>query len=530
MEDGGVETPAWPQLSRVDGAVLPALGGFGRYQKRLVLLSWLPALLLSCGANSDPFLLEGRACVWNRTENGTGGGRPGLAENVVTEWRLVCEDAWRLQLLRVALLFGSTVGYLLGGVLADWLGRKPVMLVCVVSVCVCGVGVAFSSSLLMFACLRFVQGLSLAGIGLTLYLLRMELCLPAWRFSAMLVSSVLAVGGQLLMPGLATLCADWHLFQILLSSPLVLLLFYACLFPESLRWLLATRRFHRAKGQMYAIAQSNRVDTETDQSGVLSELERAQQETPRSSCVLQIIRTRNLWKSVLVLCVNALAGCGMEECFVRVVWGGVLPSKYLALGGVALAACVAMGGAVCLLGRRAGLLCFMIVTALCSLLQLGLFNLIGKYALRHGTVLRDNHVSVVFSGIGILTSHAVSSLSVFTCAEISPTVIRGGSVGLVMASATLGACVSPLLDHQELRGFFLLRVILTCTCLLSLICIPLLRETTGQPLPESIAEAEGLLRRPLPSGEQHCLLQRPEVTDTPLRQLTTDTPNGVRTS
>ncbi|XP_028823649.1 solute carrier family 22 member 23-like [Denticeps clupeoides] len=99
-----------------------------------------------------------------------------------------------------------------------------------------------------------------------------------------------------------------------------------------------------------------------------------------------------------------------------------------------------------------------------------------------------------------------------------------------MASATLGACVSPLLDHQELRGFFLLRVILTCTCLLSLICIPLLRETTGQPLPESIAEAEGLLRRPLPSGEQHCLLQRPEVTDTPLRQLTTDTPNGVRTS
>lgn len=42
-----------PPLAQVDGVVFPFLGGFGRYQKRLVLLSWLPVLLVSCNQFSD---------------------------------------------------------------------------------------------------------------------------------------------------------------------------------------------------------------------------------------------------------------------------------------------------------------------------------------------------------------------------------------------------------------------------------------------------------------------------------------------
>lgn len=42
-----------PPLAQVDGVVFPFLGGFGRYQKRLMLLSWLPALIISCNQYSD---------------------------------------------------------------------------------------------------------------------------------------------------------------------------------------------------------------------------------------------------------------------------------------------------------------------------------------------------------------------------------------------------------------------------------------------------------------------------------------------
>lgn len=60
-ENGSVSRTPEPQtpklLSQVDTAVLPFLGGFGRFQKRLVVLTWLPALLIAFGQFSDYFLL-----------------------------------------------------------------------------------------------------------------------------------------------------------------------------------------------------------------------------------------------------------------------------------------------------------------------------------------------------------------------------------------------------------------------------------------------------------------------------------------
>lgn len=60
-ENGSVSRAPEPHrpklLSQVDTAVLPFLGGFGRFQKRLVALTWLPALLIAFGQFSDYFLL-----------------------------------------------------------------------------------------------------------------------------------------------------------------------------------------------------------------------------------------------------------------------------------------------------------------------------------------------------------------------------------------------------------------------------------------------------------------------------------------
>lgn len=60
-ENGSVSQTSEPHspklLSQVDTVVLPFLGGFGRFQKRLVALTWLPALLIAFGQFSDYFLL-----------------------------------------------------------------------------------------------------------------------------------------------------------------------------------------------------------------------------------------------------------------------------------------------------------------------------------------------------------------------------------------------------------------------------------------------------------------------------------------
>lgn len=76
-----------------------------------------------------------------------------------------------------------------------------------------------------------------------------------------------------------------------------------------------------------------------------------------------------------------LTGYGIHHCFARsltedertTVFSNFY-TKYYTMGGTAVASCVALCPAVGLMGRRGGLLVFMIITALASLLQLGLLN------------------------------------------------------------------------------------------------------------------------------------------------------------
>ncbi|KAL4630998.1 solute carrier family 22 member 23 [Arapaima gigas] len=571
-------------LPLVDGSVLPFLGGFGRYQKQLIALTWVPALFIGFSQFSDYFLLAqpGNACLhpavsranWtgsfslNVTDastpgpvgysesplNGTGSGQcrckhgplelhSGLSQNVVTKWKLVCDSAWKVHIAKFSLLVGSIFGYLVMGILADWLGRHPVLIISLFFMLVFGLTVAFSVNVTMFSTLRFFEGFCMAGITLSLYVMRIELCLPDRRFSMTMVASFVALGGQLLMPGLAALCRDWQVLQVVIICPFVLMLSYIWyeVFPESLRWLLSTQQYHRSKAQIYHIAEKNKVDTALDSSGILSELERELQKTPKRTCIVKMVGTRNLWKNMVVLCVNSLTGYGIHHCFARSMMDPEANETtmfhnfyvdYYTMAGIAVASCVALCPAVGVMGRRGGLLMFMIITALASLLQLGLLNLIGKYSLRHDIVLRDRlnkKFSVAFSVIGMFSSHAVSNLSIFFCAEIAPTVIRGGGLGLVLASAGFGMLTAPIMELHNQKGYFLHHVIFACCTLICIICILLLPEARGQPLPESLADGESYTRQPLlppkRPGEQHLLLTRSEtrdysrVHDTPVHQV-----------
>ncbi|TSX17025.1 Solute carrier family 22 member 23 [Bagarius yarrelli] len=73
--ENGFVTPEAPSpglmLSRVDGCVLPFLGGFGRYQKQLVLLTWIPALFIGFSQFSDYFMLAQPNSTCVRAINGT---------------------------------------------------------------------------------------------------------------------------------------------------------------------------------------------------------------------------------------------------------------------------------------------------------------------------------------------------------------------------------------------------------------------------------------------------------------------------
>ncbi|KAJ8012133.1 hypothetical protein DPEC_G00065510 [Dallia pectoralis] len=557
----GTESPG--TLTRIDQSVLPFLGGFGKYQRQLIVLTWIPALFIGFSQYSDEFLLAqpNNTCVppavnvtnvtgspplfhspnayGNGTYNGTARYlqhcmckewtfelHTGLVQNVVTKWSLVCDSAWKVHIAKFSLLVGSIFGYLVFGVLADWFGRHPVMITSVLFMLVFGLTVAFSVNVPMFSTLRFFEGFCLAGIALSLYILRIELCLPAWRFPMTMVASFVVLGGQLLMPGMAYLCGDWQVLQAVIICPLLLMLSYIWIFPESLRWLLATQQYGRSKSIMGHIVKKNQVNTEQDSDHILSELQRALPKKPKKTCIVKMVGTRNLWKNIVVLCVNSLTGYGIHHCFARSMMDHHeshestmfhnFYADYYTMAGIAVASCVALCPAVGLMGRRGGLLMFMIVTALASLLQLGLLNLLGKYSV-HLKIERSDtlnkNFSIAFSIIGMFSSHAVSNLSIFFCAEITPTVIRGGGLGLVLASAGFGMLTAPIMELHNQKGYFLHHIIFACCTLICIICILLLPETRFQPLPETLADGDCYTRAgsapllpPRRTGEQHLLL------------------------
>ncbi|XP_028986844.1 solute carrier family 22 member 23-like isoform X2 [Betta splendens] len=399
-----------------------------------------------------------------------------------------------------------------------------------------GLTVAFSVNVPMFSTLRFFEGFCLAGIVLSLYVLRIELCLPGWRFSVTMVASFVMLGGQLLMPGVAYLCRDWQVLQAVIICPLLLMLSYIWLFPESLRWLLATQQYCRSKWIVGHIVKKNQMrNMELD-----TELQRALQKRPKKTCIVKMVGTRNLWKNIVVLCVNSLTGYGIHHCFARSLRDPEAEdttmfrsfyADYYTMAAIAVASCLALCPAVGLMGRRGGLLLFMIITALASLLQLGLLNLLGKYSGHlnidsSGTL--NTNFSIAFSIIGMFSSHAVSNLSIFFCAEITPTVIRGGGLGLVLASAGFGMLTAPIMELHNQKGYFLHHIIFACCTLICIICILLLPEMRDQPLPETLADVEVYSRPPLLSqrrAEQGFLLTRSEssrvytrVQGTPLHE------------
>ncbi|KAJ3595121.1 hypothetical protein NHX12_004426 [Muraenolepis orangiensis] len=344
------------KLTRIDECVLRFLGGFGKYQRQLIVLTWIPALFIGFSQYSDNFLLAqpNNTCVVNTTNltkshsalfhgiphnnisNGNGSSahtssfmyangshgthndsaqcacnewtfelQTGLVRNVVTKWSLVCNSASKVHIAKFSLLVGSIFGYLVFGVLADWFGRHPVLIISVLFMLVFGLSVAFSVNVPMFSTLRFFEGFCLAGITLSLYVLRLELCLPEWRFSMTMVASFVVLGGQLLMPGVAYLCRDWQVLQAVIICPLLLMLSYIWIFPESLRWLLATQQYSRSKWIMGHIAKKNQVNMELDPDNVLAELQGALQKKPKKTCIVKMVGTRNLWKNIVVLCVNS---------------------------------------------------------------------------------------------------------------------------------------------------------------------------------------------------------------------------------
>ncbi|CAM2101201.1 putative solute carrier family 22 member 31 isoform X1 [Caretta caretta] len=527
-----------------DARLLRPAGGFGRRARLLAAASWAPNAALALGffaglllaappahrCRPDPALLppalrnlSGRAllnasvprgpagwsrCLLYRYAPGAAGPNrtgpctrgwdyelpaAGLRSSPVTQWDLVCSDRWKVPLEQTTYLLGWLGGCIALGLACDRFGRRATFVFSLVLAVPLGIGVALAVNYLMLLSLRLLLGAALAGTFLSLYVARLELCDPPHRLMVVMVAGFFWVAGKLLLPGLAVLCRQWRLLQGAVTLTLALLATcWGCpsLFPESPRWLLATRQLEKGRKGLRALAEGNGVTLEDEfysQEHLLAELECDGAPLPCYHTLGEVFSTRVIWRNGLILGFTAFIGSGIRHCFTR----NLAPYRpqfyfsYFLLAALEVAACLFLCLTVNRFGRRPVLLLCTILTGIASLLLLALT----QYLL--------NWIILTLSVVGIACSQAVTMLSIFFASEVLPTVVRGAWLGLIMAASFVGKAAGPIMDIQNNRGFFLHHVVFASFAILSVLSIMLLPESKGKGLPESLQDGESQRRPPL---------------------------------
>ncbi|KAK7118888.1 hypothetical protein R3I94_022412 [Phoxinus phoxinus] len=437
--------------------------------KQFVFVNGTPSGLRDCDAGYD----------YNVTE--------GLANNIVTEWDLVCLRYWLVPVEEVCFILGTLTGCLGLGYASDRLGRHKSLLVSLTLAVVFGVLVCVSPSPPVFISMRFCLAAASAGVYLTLYVTRLELCDPSLRLLATMMSGLTTFAGELLLLAVALGCGSWRGLLGTGAAPLALFLCYGIpgVFPESPRWLLLSER----TGDMNSFSERSERQRDDDSFTEMDTESSSSPGRPHLSFP-ELLHSRNIWKNLCVLGFTSFISHGISHCYssFRGDVRGITPSFYWTY----LLSVCAGGGAWLLLwatvdrfGRRGILLLAMTLTGLASLILLGLMDYLSESAM------------TVFSIMGLFSSQAAASLSILFTAEVMPTVIRGSGVGAVMALGCVGRLSSPLMDLRNHYGYFLHHVVYSSLALLAVLSILLLPESKRKPLPQTLVDGEQYRRPPL---------------------------------
>ncbi|KAK7881169.1 hypothetical protein WMY93_029578 [Mugilogobius chulae] len=152
----------------------------------------------------------------------------------------------------------------------------------------------------VFIVMRFCLAAASAGVYLTLYIARLELCEPSLRLVVTMVAGLMTVCGELLLLAVALGCQSWRGLLGAGAAPLTLFLSYGIpgVFPESPRWLLLSER----SADMNSFSERRNSNREVRDDESFTELD---SEPPLSTrphlSFPELVHSRNIWKNLCVL-------------------------------------------------------------------------------------------------------------------------------------------------------------------------------------------------------------------------------------
>ncbi|XP_033115700.1 organic cation transporter protein-like, partial [Anneissia japonica] len=233
-----------------------------------------------------------------------------------SKFDLVCDDGTKASLAQSIYFFGVLLGSVIFGSLADQIGRKITLFICVGLAFIFGIATVFAPGYWWFTILRALVGFANMGIFLIAFIIGTELVGPSKRTFAGIVIEFYFASGYMILALLAFLIREWRYLQLAITLPLVLYFLMIPFIPESVRWLISKNRLEEAEKIIRDCAETNKVYNLPDKLFEEGTRKNEKEDIQINYTMIDLFRTPNMrLKTINVLynwMVNSLVYYGLS--------------------------------------------------------------------------------------------------------------------------------------------------------------------------------------------------------------------------
>ncbi|XP_072299571.1 solute carrier family 22 member 2-like [Eucyclogobius newberryi] len=397
-------------------------------------------------------------------------------QSFVTEFDLVCSDAWLVDMFQATLNVGFLIGSIAIGYLADRFGRKLSFLMSNLLNGIAGILVAVAPNYVSLLVFRALYGFGVKGGWVAGYVLITELVGVEFRRTVGVVYQMFFSVGILLLPLLAYYISNWRWLQVAFTVPYILFLSYYWFIPESPRWLLSQNKKEKAVEITKAIAKENGMTL----SKKIESLADDNADQSSTASFMDLIRTPKMRKHTFILSYNWFTSAVVYQGLIMRlgILGGNVYIDFLISGLVEFPAALLILVTIERIGRR---------------LPFATANFVAGASCFITACIPDSMFwfKTAVACIGRLCITMTFEMVVFVNTELYPTFVRNFGVSVCSTLCDVGGIVAPFLLYRlAVIWLELPLIIFGSLAIVAGGLVLLLPETRGVPLPDTINDIE----------------------------------------